>query len=254
MTRGYWLYGLVGVGAFLSGWVLFAELPEWGATRGTRPAIDASNSQIVEGALTEATLFYVSDDGMRLVGFSRSLERLAEPTAQARAILDAQLAPPPPPLLSPIPTGTRLLALYLTDRGEAFVDLSEEITLGHSGGSLEELFTGYAIVNALTSNLPAINAVQILVNGQEVDTLVGHVDLQRPLEGDLRWVAEPSARSMLGVGKLSRDSWHHSLGRKDPLCAGGLLMRCRNATSRPDPVNYSDFTTAANLTNTTPLS
>ena len=133
MTRGYWLYGLVGVAAFLSGWVLFAELPEWGPTRGTLPAIDASNSQIVEGALTEATLFYVSDDGMRLVGFSRSLERLAEPTAQARAILEAQLAPPPPPLLSPIPTGTRLRALYLTDRGDAFVDLSEEITLGHSG-------------------------------------------------------------------------------------------------------------------------
>lgn len=254
MNRGYWLYGFVGLAAFLSGWVLFAELPEWGKTRGTIPAMDESNSQIVEGALTEATLFYVSDDGMRLVGFSRNLERLTDPTAQARAILEAQLAPPPPPLLSPIPTGTRLRALYLTDRGDAFVDLSEEITLGHSGGSLEELFTVYAIVNALTNNLPAINAVQILVNGQEVDTLVGHVDLQRPLEGDLRWIAEPSARSMLGVGELSRDSWPHSPGRKDPLFAGGLLMHHRIATSRPGPVNYPDFTTAANLTETTPLS
>ena len=86
---------------------------------------------------------------------------------------------------------TRLHGLYLTDRGEAFVDLSEEVTLGHSGGSLEELFTVYAVVNAVTVNLPTITAVQILVNGTEVDTLVGHVDLQNPLTGNMRLVADP---------------------------------------------------------------
>ena len=121
--------------------------------------------------------------------------------AQARVIVEAQLAEPPAPLLSPIPPGTRVLAVYLIpERGEtfdAFVDLSEEVTLGHSGGSLEELFTVYAIVNALTTNLPAINAVQILVNGREVDTLVGHVDLQRPLERNMQWVADPKAEPLL---------------------------------------------------------
>ena len=30
-------------------------------------------------------------------------------------------------------------------------------------------------------NLPAIKSVQILVDGQEVETLAGHVDLRRPL-------------------------------------------------------------------------
>ena len=88
-----------------------------------------------------------------------------------------------------------MLALYLSELGDVFVDLSEEVTLGHSGGSLEELFTVYAIVNALTTNLPAINAVQILVNGREVDTLVGHVDLQNPLERNMQWVADPEAES-----------------------------------------------------------
>jgi hypothetical protein len=46
----------------------------------------------------------------------------------------------------------------------------------------------YTIVNALTSNLPAVTAVQILVDGKEVDTLAGHVDLRRPLAKDLGWV------------------------------------------------------------------
>ena len=197
MKRDYRLYGTLGTAALLGAWVLFVGLPRWYQPDTPSTATGATNATPTDDELVDATLFYISDDGMQLVGFERRLERRAELSAQARVILEAQLAEPPAPLLSPIPLGTRVLALYLTDRGDAFVDLSEEVTLGHSGGSLEELFTVYAIVNALTANLPAINAVQILINGREVDTLVGHVDLQRPLERNMQWVAVPEAEPPL---------------------------------------------------------
>ena len=58
----------------------------------------------------------------------------------------------------------------------------------HPGGALDELFTIYTIVDALTVNLPAIQRVQILVEGREVDTLAGHVDLRHPLTKNLKWV------------------------------------------------------------------
>src|SRR5947209_5168592 len=61
----------------------------------------------------------------------------------------------------------------------------------HPGGSSSELLTVYSIVNALTSNLPTITRVQILVDGKEVDSLAGHVDLRRPLEADLTLVRKP---------------------------------------------------------------
>ena len=41
--------------------------------------------------------------------------------------------------------------------------------------------TVYTIVNAVVTNLPSIREVQLLIGGQEVDTLAGHVDLRRPL-------------------------------------------------------------------------
>ena len=189
MKRDYWIYAALAAAAVVGAWVLFVGLPRW-YLPAPAPAAEATGMP-TDGEFIEATLFYISDDGMRLVGFPRQLERRAAPAEQARGILEAQLAEPPAPLLSPIPAGTRLRAVYLTERGDAFVDLSEEVTLGHSGGSLEELFTVYAIVNAVTTNLPAIAAVQILVNGHEVDTLVGHVDLQRPLERNMKWVADP---------------------------------------------------------------
>jgi hypothetical protein len=45
-------------------------------------------------------------------------------------------------------------------------------------------------VDVLTANLPAITAVQVLVDGREVDTLAGHVDLRRPLQENTRWIID----------------------------------------------------------------
>ncbi len=191
MKRDYWIYGGMGVVALLGIWVLFVGLPRWYPADGVPTQTNEAAGSATDDELVAATLFYISDDGMRLVGFERRLVQHADPAVQGRIILEAQLAEPPAPLLSPIPAGTELRAFYLSNQ-DAFVDLSAEVTLGHSGGSLEELFTVYAIVNAITTNIPAINAVQILVDGKEVDTLVGHVDLQHPLELNMQWVADPN--------------------------------------------------------------
>ena len=134
------------------------------------------------------TLYYVSEDGLPLPGVQREVPFGDPIVEQARRIVEAQLAAPPPPYASPIPPGTKLRALYVGDRGDAFVDLSGEVRTAHTGGALDELFTTYAIVNALTVNLPAITRVQILVDGKEVDTLAGHVDLRRPLQKNLKWI------------------------------------------------------------------
>jgi spore germination protein GerM len=135
-----------------------------------------------------ATLFYITEDGLALQGVQREVpfgERVDE---QARHIIAAQIAGTPEPLASAIPAGTTLRALYVSDRGEAFVDFSKEISAQHTGGALDELFTVYAVVNALTVNLPAITRVQILIDGKEADTLAGHVDLRHPLSQNLKWI------------------------------------------------------------------
>lgn len=142
----------------------------------------------------KATLYYVSEDGLSLPGVEREVP-FGEPIVeQARRIVEAQLADAPAPLMSAIPPGTTLRALYIGERGDAFVDLSAEVRTHHTGGSLDELFTIYSIVNALTVNLPAITRVQILVDGREADTLAGHVDLRRPLQKNLKWTSSQNGR------------------------------------------------------------
>ena len=61
------------------------------------------------------------------------------------------------------------------------MDLSREFATAHTGGTTDELLSVYTIVNVLTLNLPAVHSVQLLVDGKEVETLAGHVDLRRPL-------------------------------------------------------------------------
>jgi spore germination protein GerM len=170
-------------------WLLFVGMPGWYAARraqiqGAAPA--AANAPTAVRKIT-ATLFYVSEDGMSLVQAQREVPFGATPAEQARAIVEAQLAPVAPQI-SAIPAGVTLREVFITERGDAFVDLSADVSSKHPGGSLNEIFTVYSIVNALTVNLPAVTRVQILVDGKEVDTLAGHVDLRHPLAKSLEWV------------------------------------------------------------------
>lgn len=176
-------------------WLLFVGLPRW-----TRPPVADETADIAPPPVTEAPaaapkikarLFYLSADGLKLQPREQEVLLGTTAAAQARHLVEAQLAPPPAPLVSAIPPGTALKELFLTPRGEAYVDLSAEVVKNHSGGSLDEMLTVYTLVAVLTENLPSITRVQLLIDGHEVDTLAGHVDLRRPLGSADTWIEQP---------------------------------------------------------------
>jgi len=192
-TRGWlWLFVVVMAGMF-SAWLLFVTVPDLYEDNQDTDATVPREAPTELARLTTATLFYVSDDGERLIGVERNVVEDDAPVEQARHVLEAQFRGVEPPLISTIPEGTLVRAVYLTDRGDAFVNLSREISSRHSGGSLSELLTIYTIVNAVTVNIPTIRRVQILIEGREVDTLAGHVDLRRPLTPREDWIDPASA-------------------------------------------------------------
>ena len=193
------LFVAVAAVGLAAAWLLFSALPRWYGSNPSAPvtAPPAGAPAGPERKIT-ATLYYIAEDGMSLVGVQREVP-FGEPIAeQARRIVEAQVGGAPQPLAAAVPDGTTVRAVYVTERDcepaattcqrDAFVDLSVEARTKHTGGALDELFTIYAIVDAVTVNLPAITRVQILVDGKEVDTLAGHVDLRHPLEKNLNWV------------------------------------------------------------------
>jgi len=180
--------------------VVALVLLAWGVTsllerltrRDTPAAAAPAPAAASETPHIAVTLFYATPEGDALMPIRREVPLAEGLVGQGRQILIAQFQPPPPPYVSPIPDGTTLRAFFVTERGDAFVDLSG-ISKAHPGGSLTELLTVYAIVNAVTANLPAVQRVQILVDGKEVDTIAGHVDIRRPLSRDTSLIREAEA-------------------------------------------------------------
>ena len=151
-------------------------------------AAEPPKAASAEARKIHAQLFYVADTGVELQPVSAEVPFGETPSEQAKRIVEAQVQPPPEGVLSAIPSGTKVRAVYLSSRGEAYIDLTGDVSRGHTGGSLDEALAVFALVNALTVNLPDITAVQILVEGKEVDTLAGHLDLRHPLKRALEWV------------------------------------------------------------------
>ena len=187
LTRDYLFGFLVAILGVVLAWLLFTTSTE-DQGRETEIGITENPESDEDTKQIAAVLYYISENGLALVAVEREVNHADQVDEQARHILEEQLNLAPDPYISAVPEGTRLEAVYVTNKGEAFVDLSTEATTNHPGGSLDELFTIYALVNAVTSNIPSITAVQILVGGKEVDTLAGHVDLRHPLQKNLSWV------------------------------------------------------------------
>jgi germination protein M len=93
-----------------------------------------------------------------------------------------------PPALS---VDTRLRSIFWAGEGLCVVDLTREAASSHPGGLTSEVSTVYAIVNSLTENLTAVRKVQILIEGNEVETLAGHVDISQPMVQDLSMTPLP---------------------------------------------------------------
>lgn len=162
-------------------------LPRWLTRPGAPADGDRTEAPVTDARRIQATLYYLSESGTHLVETSRSVLYGDSSAVQVRRLVDAQIAAPPEGLDNPIPAGTTVRATFVTSNQEAFVDLGGTFATGIRG-SLDEALAVYAIVNTLTVNLPDITAVQILVDGQEVDSLAGHLDLRAPLTKSLVWV------------------------------------------------------------------
>lgn len=186
MPRGFGLY--VALAALLvTGLVTLLVLgPRW-LTTAPEEALPGATAA-ADARKIRARLFYVDEQGTTLKSIEQEVLYGDGTAEQARRIIEAQIAPAPAPHVSAIPAGTKLRTVFFTKAGEIYVDLSAELQTNHPGGTTNETLTVYALVSALTSNLPAVSGVQILVEGKEVDTLAGHLDLRRPIEQDLKWV------------------------------------------------------------------
>lgn len=177
---------VVGVTALVVGlgWLMFSALERQLAapTPDAEPVAATPDAPPAVGPHISATLYFVSEDGTALEGKAIDVPLRDSPAAQARALIEAQLATDAPaPLTRAVPPGVTVRGVFLTGRDDAYVDLDSTFVSALPGGSHNELMATFAIVSVITTNLTPVARVQILIDGREVETLTGHVDLREPL-------------------------------------------------------------------------
>jgi hypothetical protein len=101
----------------------------------------------------------------------------ADPVKRARQVIDSLITDPPSPEQRTLPADTTLLGFYLLPDGTAIADFSDSLSSETPSGILSERLAVDSIVQTLKNNLTSARRLKILIHGQEVDTLAGHVDL-----------------------------------------------------------------------------
>ncbi|UCD34237.1 MAG: hypothetical protein JSU90_08000 [Nitrospiraceae bacterium] len=83
------------------------------------------------------------------------------------------------------PYNARLLDLYMDREGVMYVDFGDEIRRGLSLDAGQELKLIAGLYRNIQSTIPEFRALKILIDGQEAESLAGHVDIRRPIGEDI---------------------------------------------------------------------
>ena len=134
---------------------------------------------------TLAHLYFSDPDNQFLIAEERSLKHPENPAFFAKSIVEALIKGPQKGLVRTVPQNTKIRAIYVTQDGVCYVDMTSPIADQHPGGIKSELLTVYSIVNSVVLNVPEVESVKILINGSESRTLAGHIDLQVPVKANM---------------------------------------------------------------------
>jgi hypothetical protein len=128
----------------------------------------------------EVTLFFSDTNERFLVPEKRFIPKENEPEAQAREMVRALIAGSKTGLVNTFPEKAELQGVNREGDDALSVNFRENLVANHPGGSAAEMATVYSLTNTLTTNLPAIKKIRILIGGKERESLNGHVGLKNP--------------------------------------------------------------------------
>lgn len=138
-------------------------------------------------ALSQASvnLYFIDPSQTHLAAQVREIPESTDTVHSARAIVTALMEGPKEGLLRSIPEELTLRAVFITDEKRAVVDLARRPEARIRKDAFAEWLAVCSIVNSLILNLSTIDSVQILMDGEEAETLWGHIDVTRPFKANM---------------------------------------------------------------------
>jgi hypothetical protein len=126
-------------------------------------------------------LYFVVPGTDSLASEYRDIVVKDRPADRVRAIFRELVAGSNARLESPFPNGVELLNAYYTSRGSLYLDWNRALVQNFRGGSGQERQILRSMVLTAADNLPDVQQVTLLVEGNPVPTVGGHFDSTQPM-------------------------------------------------------------------------
>jgi Sporulation and spore germination len=154
-----------------------AQLTEKTAEQARRELLPSAAPSSGE-TMTKVKMFWGSNAGDgTLTPVTIELPLAKDPVLRARQVINTLLAGPVNPDARTLPPEAALLAFYILPDGTGIADFSEAMATSIPSGIQSEQRAVDSIARTLEADVPQVTRLKILIHGQEVDTLAGHIDL-----------------------------------------------------------------------------
>ena len=128
--------------------------------------------------VVKARMFWASgQDESSLSPVTIDLALSPDPVLRAKQVLNTLIAGPVDSDLRTLPPDAALLAFYLLPDGTGIADFSEALATSSPSGIQSEQLAVDSLARTLEANVPQVRRLKVLIHGQEVETLAGHLDL-----------------------------------------------------------------------------
>lgn len=172
-----------------------AQLTEKTAEQARRELLPPAPASTGE-TMTRVKMYWGSkaEDGS-LTPVNVDLPLSNDPALRAKQVLNTLLAGPVDPEARTLPPDAALLAFYILPDGTGIADFSEAMATSIPSGIQSEQRAVDSIARTLEADVPQVLRLKILIHGQEVDTLAGHIDLTQTFRVNTK-VAPSSSSAM----------------------------------------------------------
>jgi len=192
---------LIGAGVYTTLWLIEQPTPPTTTAQPIVPPVTgaadstvAEDPEAVEAApgMLSIRLYVLDASGTSFATENHEIPADATLQEQSREVIQLLMEQS-----AAFPADIELRDVFITSQGVAFVDFSQELVQNHPGGSSAEELTVFGLSNTLLANFPPIKLVRILVEGREIQSLAGHLDLTVPYGRAPAYLNPESERSEL---------------------------------------------------------
>ncbi len=169
-----------------------------------RARLPATPSQPREEGTVSVSLFFASPDGDGLVREGSEIDSCDNDLSACIRSTVEKLVNGPLGDLAPTLPPTTVVRNVRVQGDMAYLDFGREFVDGLPEGSSAEMMAVYSITDTISFNFPTIKKVKFLLEGHDMESLKGHLDLRNPIQPDFRLEKNTPANTAADTGNTEK--------------------------------------------------